>query len=107
MTKTLAILLSGAIMLSSCGGEHFITDRSYLKTMHETLSERMDGRDGDLKRFFEVNYDENTVQVNHGYINDNKLTASEIEAIEFLYAYMPLSDVTDYTTDYYLQNIRA
>ena len=107
MTKTLAILLSGAVMLSSCGGEHFITDRSYLKTMHETLSERMDGRDGDLKRFFEVNYDDKTVLVNHGYINNDKLTASEIEAIEFLYAYMPLSDVTDYPTDYYLQNIRA
>ncbi len=30
----------------------------------------------------------------------------EKEALEFLYAYMPLADVTDYSTAYYLQNVR-
>ena len=30
----------------------------------------------------------------------------ETEALKFLYAYMPMSDLTDYSTSYYLDNIR-
>ena len=35
------------------------------------------------------------------------ITAAEKEALEFLYAYMPLADVTDYPTDLYVQSVRA
>jgi transglutaminase-like putative cysteine protease len=35
------------------------------------------------------------------------LTQAEREALEFLYAYMPIGDIADYTGDYYLQNIRS
>lgn len=31
----------------------------------------------------------------------------ELEALRFLYRYMPLADVTDYTTEFHLANIRA
>ena len=31
----------------------------------------------------------------------------EMEALRFLYACMPLADVTDYTTEFYLENVRA
>ena len=31
----------------------------------------------------------------------------EMEALRFLYAYMPLADVTDYPTEFYLENVRA
>ena len=31
----------------------------------------------------------------------------EKEALRFLYAYMPLADVTDYTVEFHLQNVRA
>ncbi len=34
------------------------------------------------------------------------LTLSEREALMFLYAYMPIADVTDYPTSYYLENYR-
>ena len=34
------------------------------------------------------------------------ITAQEREALEFLYAYMPLADVTDYPADFYLANVR-
>ena len=30
----------------------------------------------------------------------------EREALMFLYAYMPIGDVTDYPGDYYLENVR-
>ena len=35
------------------------------------------------------------------------LTADERRAMEFLYAYMPLPDLTDYPGDFYLANVRA
>ena len=31
----------------------------------------------------------------------------EMEALQFLYAYMPLADVTDYPVEFYLENVRA
>lgn len=31
----------------------------------------------------------------------------EMDALRFLYAYMPLADVTDYPIDFYLENVRA
>ena len=37
---------------------------------------------------------------------NEKLTIPEQEALMFLYAYMPTGDVTDYTGDYYLENVR-
>lgn len=37
-------------------------------------------------------------------LNTNK---DEMEALKFLYAYMPLADVTDYTLQFHLENVRA
>ena len=36
-----------------------------------------------------------------------KVTDQEKAALEFLYAYMPLADVTDYPIEFYLENVRA
>ena len=35
------------------------------------------------------------------------VTNQEMAALEFLYAYMPLADVTDYPTSYFLDNVRS
>ena len=39
----------------------------------------------------------------------SKLTVNqqEMEALQFLYAYMPLADVTDYPVEFHLENVRA
>jgi len=37
-------------------------------------------------------------------IFDQKLTSEEKQALEFLYAYMPLSDLADYKSDFFLKN---
>ena len=37
----------------------------------------------------------------------NVSNAEEREALRFLYAYMPLADITDYSLDFHLQNVRA
>ena len=36
-----------------------------------------------------------------------KVTNQEKAALEFLYAYMPLADMTDYPIEFYLENVRA
>ena len=36
-----------------------------------------------------------------------QLNDQELEALTFLYAYMPLADVTDYTVQFHLENVRA
>lgn len=42
----------------------------------------------------------------YGVFN-KKLSKDERRALEFLYAYMPLPDMTDYDGDFYLRNVRA
>jgi len=37
---------------------------------------------------------------------DRKLDPDEKQALEFLYAYMPLSDLADYPADFFLANVR-
>ncbi len=40
-------------------------------------------------------------------LNGLNVSDQEREALEFLYAYMPLADVSDYTVQFHLENIRA
>ncbi|MDH6306880.1 hypothetical protein M2459_003493 [Parabacteroides sp. PF5-5] len=40
-------------------------------------------------------------------ILDESMTAQENEALSFLYAYMPIGDITDYSGEFYLKNIRS
>ena len=70
------------LLLVSCGGNPF----------HADYQARLNAHDGALKQFMTL---------------PEGLSAQEKEALEFLYAYMPLADVTDYSTDFYLQNVRA
>jgi len=39
-------------------------------------------------------------------IFNQPLSASEKQALEFLYAYMPLSDLADYKPDFFLKNVQ-
>lgn len=40
-------------------------------------------------------------------LDDASLSTYEQEALEFLYAYMPLADIIDYPGEFHLMNIRA
>ncbi|MDE5935455.1 MAG: transglutaminase domain-containing protein, partial [Muribaculaceae bacterium] len=41
----------------------------------------------------------------HSEVFDRDLTPEQRNALEFLYAYMPLPDVTDYSGDFFLKNV--
>ncbi|MBO6249661.1 MAG: transglutaminase domain-containing protein [Bacteroidales bacterium] len=91
MRKSLLILLS-LLVLSSCDVHHLISDPDYRQQMEKDLQARLDGP-GDLGQFYQV--------------DDLIITTEEKEALQFLYAYMPLADFTDYTTEYYMANVRS
>ncbi|MEG1659126.1 MAG: transglutaminase domain-containing protein [Bacteroides sp.] len=92
--KTLIRLLSISMMLillSACSETHFLKDATYREQVtkdFETKKQQLPK--GDLFAVF----------------NHTDLTTPQREALMFLYAYMPIGDVTDYTGDYYLENIR-
>ena len=107
-TITLPLLAAALILLEACdSGNHFISDSSYRASVRETLHRRMNDHDGALRPFLAVEQGNKVIENKGGFVDDVKITTAEWEALEFLYAYMPLADVTDYPTDYYLQNIRA
>jgi transglutaminase-like putative cysteine protease len=91
--KCIAIYLSVFLIVSAgCNkANHFITD----KVAREQVTTDFQSKqailpNGDLFSIF-----------------NEQLTGEEREALAFLYAYMPLGDITDYSGDFYLKNIRA
>ena len=79
-------LLLATILLASCTGNHFITNPSYRRQVHKDYEAR--------KALFAASWEQDC-------------TLQEQEALEFLYAYMPMADAADYPAEYYLQNVRA
>lgn len=88
----LPLLLSMVIALSCCSGEkHFISDSNYRETVDKQFQFRRSLVHNREKQLFTV-------------FNDN-LTIEQKEALEFLYAFMPLSDLADYNGDYFLDQV--
>ena len=71
---------------------HFLKDKAYREAVHADFAARMAANDSALAAFAPA---------------DSALSLAEREALEFLYAYMPLADVTDYPEAYFLEQVRA
>ena len=78
-----------ALTLTAGAQGSFITDTQYRAGMESLFNQRIKTVG---KKFYNTKKD--------------KLTADEQEALKFLYAYMPLADVTDYPTSFYADNVR-
>lgn len=79
------------VLLSSCGQSHFLKEENYRNQVLQDFEQKQQALpDGELFAIF----------------SNPDLTVSEQEALKFLYAYMPIGDITDYSGDYYLQNLR-
>lgn len=92
MIKKLLFGIAIALLLASCG-KHFISDRDYRKQVHQDFLQRQELAQGRSEALFDV--------------FKQKLTTEEKEALEFLYAYMPLSDLADYDGDFFLGQVRT
>ena len=85
------IACASLLVLSACTGGHFISDKSEREEVHNDFRQRRAGIGND--QLFSV--------------FDSELTATEREALEFLYAYMPLADIANQDSDYFLENVRC
>lgn len=78
-----------ALTLTAGAQGSFITDTQYRAGMESLFNQRIKTVG---KKFYNT--------------KKEKLTADEQEVLKFLYAYMPLADVTDYPTSFYADNVR-
>ena len=86
-TLTLAFII---MILMSCSSNHLIHDQKYLLATERAFNQR--------KHL--INRDST-----HSGIFKKKLSPERSEAMKFLYAYMPLSDLADYNCDFFLANV--
>jgi transglutaminase-like putative cysteine protease len=94
MNKILPPALIILALLSSCGHKnHFLSDKNYRDKVHLSFEKQKDLAKNRSVELFDV-FKQN-------------LSTREQEALEFLYAFMPLSDLADYNGDFYLKNVRA
>ncbi len=93
MKKTILSLFFFSFVLFGCGKkeQHFITDNTFrTKVVDDFNTKKAELPHGDLFSVFEA-----------------EMTPQEREALMFLYAYMPIGDITDYEGDLYLQSVRT
>lgn len=80
-----------SVLLFSCSESHFLKEEAYRNQVLQDFEQKQKVLpNGELFAVF----------------SDSTLTLSEREALMFLYAYMPIGDITDYHGKYYLANIR-
>lgn len=91
MKKT-ALFFCLILLLTACE-KHFITDANYRKQVHNDFLERQIQAQGRADALFSI--------------FDQDLTLEEREALEFLYAYMPLSDLADYDGEFFLRQVKT
>lgn len=86
--KKILLVVAAVLMFVSCQRDpHFITDKDYRAEVHNDFEVRN-------SEFRMLN------------LRLDTLCRAEREAMEFLYAYMPLSDLADYEPSFYLQQVR-
>lgn len=79
-------------LFAGCGDAHFISDEAFRRQVAEDLKQKKEMLpQGDL---FAV-------------LQEKDLSVEELEALQFLYAYMPLADLADYPGSFHLMNVRA
>lgn len=71
---------------------HFISNIEYREMVHEDFLKRKNLLPPEKSNLF--------------LLFNDAITTEEREAMEFLYAYMPLSDLADYNVDYFLNQVR-
>ena len=92
MKRRFAVLLMGMCLccLQMVASGHFISDVRYRVVVEKAFHQKM-----------------NLVGKGFFCLEGLRPTVEEKEALEFLYAYMPVADVTDYPTSFFLDNVRT
>lgn len=90
-TTQLFGVLGLVLLLAACSEPHFMTDTSYRRRVEQDFLQKQ------------------ALMTQGGFFSifNSDLPVYEREALEFLYAYMPLADITDYPGEFHLMNVRA
>ena len=90
MKKEYRWLIVLLVVLTACtsNDRHFINDNDYRQQVVTDFETKVE------------------LVGNQFYAPTDDISVKEQEALQFLYAYMPVGDMTDYSTDYYLDNVR-
>ena len=86
------LAVTAILFFSSCEVHHFISDTGFRKQVEDDFGARISAN-ANLKDFCPI--------------DSLLLTTEEKEALKFLYAYMPLADLTDYPLDYYINCVQS
>ncbi len=89
----LPIFVAAALLYGCNHGNHFISDKNYRNKVELQFEKQKELAKNRNEQLFEV--------------FNRAISTREKEALEFLYAFMPLSDLADYDGDFYLKNVRA
>lgn len=81
-------MLAGLMLMTACS-RNFISDRNFRQTVSEDFASRSE-----------------ILSASGVDLDAMGLDGSERQAMEFLYAYMPLGDIVNMSPDYYLDNYR-
>lgn len=96
MKKFYLILILSVLILGACGSgpkeDHFITDAEYRQIVETQFTKQKQLAQHRAKQLFGV--------------LDEKITLKEQEALKFLFAFMPLSDLADYDGQFFLAQVR-
>ena len=90
MKRTIVFCIAFCASLNMLAQMHFISDADYRGKVAKTFNEKMQLVGN---QFFDT--------------DGLSLTEYEREALQFLYAYMAIADVTDYSTSFYAANVKA
>ena len=88
--RLLGLFCSLLLIQSACKSDHFIKENDYREQVEtDFIAKQAALPNGNLFNIFE-----------------HEMSIPEREALMFLYAYMPIGDVTDYSGEFYLNNVR-
>ena len=90
--KTITTIVATIMLCISCTDQHFISDENERNTIISDYESRRDTLK--YQNIFED-------------LNKMELSVEQREALMFLYAYMPLADIADHPSEYFLENINC
>ncbi|MFZ4521495.1 MAG: transglutaminase domain-containing protein [Bacteroidales bacterium] len=93
MRNLLFLGILASMILSGCTNDHFITDRNYRNKVEIQFEKQKELAKNRSHQLFDV--------------FNQDLSTREKEALKFLYAYSTLSDLADYSGEFFLQNIKS
>ena len=93
MHKIIFTTLFTLFTLTGIQAQHFIQDAKYRQQVQQDFLKRTEIFNERTQPLMDIFEEEN-------------LTTEESEALKFLYAYMPLSDLADYNGEFFLKQVR-